>query len=467
MKHKEIKTYRIEEIVSDELVFVPNRGLARICSFRSKQAIQLKAGTCISDAVVDLTSFHNEEVIKISTAILKKLNIPSDISVKVNYNQGFNQLSLGPILGLYAIRTGSASNPYGEINRLIQEIQLAGQRNGALVYVFGPQNIDYSKLTLTGYYFKFKSKRWVKRKFPIPDVVYDRVLSRRLQRKPRVRRTRNFLIDTCNSNYFNKSYLDKWDVYKHLSPNSTIRRHMPETRLCVDMNDIYYMLNRYRQIYIKPVNGSHGKGICWVTKNRYGYYGHYINWQGDESAWCVGHPQELSKFVGRLIRRKRYIVQQGLNLSYANSKPADIRVLMQKNSEGDWKFTTFIGRVAADGSKVSNFEHGGSLTSVYYILKRNAGKHTSYRTLKTAIINYSIDVCNQLESSMQIKFGELGLDLAMDVYGYLWLIEVNSRPARDISTDVQRIPQSARLSSRRIIDYAGYLAGFTVRPGGE
>jgi len=431
------------------------------------QQVEIKAGMCKSKVRVNVSQDINDEHLAVSNSVLNTLNLPNQLSITIYYNSTSRCLCLGPIVGLYAIRQKNKIHPYGEINSLLQELQLAGIQKGSLVYVFSPQSITLGNPTLYGYYYDFTKKHWYGRKFPIPDVVYDRILSRTLQKKSEVKATRRFLLEVPSVHYFNQGYLDKWSVHKSLVTNPVIKNYLPETHLCKGMLDVIYMLAKYRQIYIKPASGSHGLGICWVTKANPGYFGHYINWHGEESAFKASNIRQLSAILSRFIGRRKYLVQQGLHLAYKNEKPADIRVLMQKNSEGLWKFTTFVARLAADGSRVSNFEHGGSLVSVYKLLKNSTNsKKTNYKAQKTTLINFSKSVCKQLEDSMQIDFAELGLDMAVDVNGRLWLIEVNSRPARDLTTEGQRVPQSARLSVRRIIDYAAWLSGFAFRSGG-
>lgn len=468
MKQSKLPIYQLQEIESEDLIFVPSNILVKQWGLKSAQAIDIKSGTCICTAQARLSDASNERIIKVSKRVLKQLSIPADQSVRVHFDKSLNQISIGPIIGLYAIKVqNSASKPFGEITGFLQELQLAGLNKGAVVYVFCPQKLEAGAKTLVGYSYRFKIRRWVKRRFPIPDVVYDRVLSRKMERKSDVKSTRKFLTQLPGLHYFNRGYLDKWEVYKHLVKDYSLRPLIPETRLCTDITDVVHMLDRYHQVYIKPANSSHGLGICWVSKGRGGYYGHFINWHGEERAWYVKNTSELAALISRITRRRKYIVQQGLKLAYKNKKPTDIRVLMQKNSEGLWRFTTFIARVAADGSRVSNFEHGGSLTSVYRLLKNSSkANKISYRMQRAFLITFAKNVCKQLENSMQVDFAELGLDMALDVQGRLWLIEVNSRPARDLS-DHQRLPQNARLSVRRVIDYAGWLSGFTAKPGGE
>ena len=48
-------------------------------------------------------------------------------------------------------------------------------------------------------------------------------------------------------------------------------------------------------------------------------------------------------------------------------------------------------------------------------------------------------------------YGELGIDLAIDVHDQPWIIEVNTKPSKQ--TDMTSAPQTVRPSAKAIIEY--------------
>jgi len=56
------------------------------------------------------------------------------------------------------------------------------------------------------------------------------------------------------------------------------------------------------------------------------------------------------------------------------------------------------------------------------------------------------------------RFGELGIDLAIDTSGRVWLLEVNSKPSKNDNTPLSG--QGIRPSVRIMLHYARHLAGF-------
>ncbi|WP_243840679.1 YheC/YheD family protein [Paenisporosarcina antarctica] len=55
-------------------------------------------------------------------------------------------------------------------------------------------------------------------------------------------------------------------MYKWLSTNSNLSKHLPITRLVNSLQDIIGFLGKYIEGIIKPINGSYGEDIFKVSK---------------------------------------------------------------------------------------------------------------------------------------------------------------------------------------------------------
>src|SRR5690348_932695 len=78
--------------------------------------------------------------------------------------------------------------PYGQLSFFSQLCQI-GAKWGLTVYVFSPQNVDPCSSQVQGY--AYEANRWVKRPFPLPDLIYDRSFFRhRLQYEAHLRAVR-------------------------------------------------------------------------------------------------------------------------------------------------------------------------------------------------------------------------------------------------------------------------------------
>lgn len=101
---------------------------------------------------------------------------------------------------------------------------------------------------------------------------------------------------------------------------------------------------------------------------------------------------------------------------------------------------------------------GGSLSTVKEAVSRtslsSSVKSSAYANLKQA----ALDIAKGIESSIPAHFGELGVDLAFDTNGRVWLLEVNSKPSKNDNTPLK--DSKIRPSVKAMLEYSTYLAGF-------
>jgi glutathione synthase/RimK-type ligase-like ATP-grasp enzyme len=162
-----------------------------------------------------------------------------------------------------------------------------------------------------------------------------------------------------------------------------------------------------------------------------------------------------------LIRGSRpYIVQQGLSLLTFKDSTFDIRVIYQKNGDGEWGIGKKFVRVAPHGSSISNLSRGGTAETYKKVLAAIFNQNGELIKSKNEELNNICQtVATTLETNSQQIYGELGLDIGIDNEGNLWLIEVNSKPRKTTETDFSM--SIVRNTFKRPLQYAIYLAGFS------
>ena len=67
-------------------------------------------------------------------------------------------------------------------------------------------------------------------------------------------------------------------------------------------------------------------------------------------------------------------------------------------------------------------------------------------------------IAKGIETHIPAHFGELGIDLAIDASGRVWLLEVNSKPSKNDNTPLN--DNKIRPSVRMVIQYSRFLSGF-------
>lgn len=359
-----------------------------------------------------------------------------------------NRLKLGPVIG---ILTSS-----GVQQKMV--LLRAGKHQGALVYVFHPTGINWKQRVITGHCLAQDGKTLQYRKFPFPDVVYERIPNRVEQRHYQ-HVLRRFYQDP-QVQIFNQGYYDKWNIYQRLVTFPQLRDHLPESRLALAVH-VRDLLNRYGEVFLKPIHGSLGLGIVHIIQRGNRLYAHY-NTPGGRSQRQSFH--SISQLLGQLIPQKSrlYMVQQGIRLIRYHGSAVDFRSHMHKNDKGAWVLAALSAKVAGRGSVTTHARTGGKFKSPSQVLKQVFGDEQKVQSILRELERVSQEVCQCIELEEKGPIGELGLDLGVDVHGRVWLFEVNSKPGRHVFA-VPWMRRQGWRSALYLVDFAKLLSGFVPR----
>ncbi|MGO4273237.1 YheC/YheD family protein, partial [Paenibacillus sp. TAF58] len=139
----------------------------------------------------------------------------------------------------------------------------------------------------------------------------------------------------------------KWVKTKVLLLNKKLRKFVPETRI-YNQSNLLAMLNKYKMVYVKPINGSFGQGVIRVEKS-----GRY-RFQSGKVARSFRTFLDLFTALNKAKLHRSYLVQQGIHLLTHQKKIFDTRIMVQKSPKKTWEATGYIGRVAHPRKIVTN-----------------------------------------------------------------------------------------------------------------
>jgi len=399
---------------------------------------------------------------KLSPDLAQFLHVKKDRRMQIRYDKNENLLQIGPFIGILVngLPNKSEYNPKSLQAELIYLSEI-GQNMPAEIFIFTPSCIDWPSKTTRGYVYKRITANngvWVESRYPLPDVVYDRIPSRAIEARENIKSARRRLMKIEGLKYFNPSFLNKWKVYKLLIANEDLSQYLPETKLLNRIN-LSHMLDDHKVVFIKPSNGSLGKGIVKARKDKNtGLINGLFGFQRIRRIKADSAEQFLKK-ISSITKNKSYIVQQGIDLIKYQNSTFDLRIIFQKNGQGKWMISKKFVRVAAPGSSITNLSSGGrterSRTVLNHIFKfdKNLIAEKNREMLKLCEM-----IADTLEPNNENIFGELGLDIGIDKNGRLWLIEVNSKPRKTTQSEMsQKIVYN---TFHRPLEYAVYLAGF-------
>lgn len=294
------------------------------------------------------------------------------------------------------------------------------------VLVFSPLSIDWLSKNINGLIYNSVSKKWELAVYPFPDIIYDRATF--LEKEKEIGRfARDRLKKECKISFVNnKSYFNKLETREVLSNNSSIIKYLPDTARYSHPCQIIDFLAKYNSVYIKDSGGKLGKNIFKLQKAPDEFY--ILSYQnfGNKYSDKLTLQEIHNKFEANKLLGMNILIQQGIDIAALDEHPFDVRILAQKNETQSWEVVDKSMRVAAPGSIVTNISSGGEVkrfNEVISLLFSNSA------AISSEVDMLVITVCEALEKEYG-KLGELGIDVAIDKSGKVWLLEVNGKPAK-------------------------------------
>lgn len=349
-----------------------------------------------------------------------------------------NRAALG-ILTTYPDGT-SCRRPRWPQWRPFVELMRMGRAVGVTVYVFSPDDVDWANRRIYGYYCppsKTHGRRWIVRAFPFPDAVYNRVPTRIAERHPAVRRTLRRFHAALSGRVYNPHYLNKAFVAKAIAKDAELNKYLPETALFTDGSKLQQFVHRHGRVYVKSIGGSLGNDIMQVSRGpsrklllRYN--------AGPQRTRIARHDgwRTLLEHVGRLMRGRKFVLQQGIRLARADNRPFDLRLLVQKNPAGHWEFTGGAARVAGIGQITTHVPRGGRRMAMSDALQKAFGAEAI--SLTERVEEVATKAASAVEAATGRQFVEMSLDVGVDVDGHPWIFELNAKPLHFDERDIQK-----------------------------
>lgn len=337
-----------------------------------------------------------------------------------------------------------------------RKLTMYGRKKGLRVFVFSPRNVDFAARTVKG--FEYRRGAWESGIFPLPTLIYDRCFVGPSYRhyKPFVERLQN----DPDITFLGHGLSGKWQVHQMLIQSPKLAPYLPPTDI-FSLDTLQKTLGRYGAAVIKPAAGTHGIGVARIREagNKYEITGR--NRENQPFRRLVKGQAGLTTFLRSFTTGRKFLVQPYLHLHTPEGVPFDVRVLVQKNGEGEWETTGKAVRVGDKRSITSNLHGGGKAVPLSPFLARHFTP-----SVKSRIEQHVTILANELPVFLEQTHGrlvELGIDLGIDTDGNVWVIEVNSRPGRTVFRMIDD-PQARLHSITQPVRYAHYL--MKARVGG-
>lgn len=261
----------------------------------------------------------------------------------------------------------------------------------------------------------FSNGRYALTVKPTPKVIHNRSMTSFKGWRERLKRlSKRSIVFNAQTRY------TKYKVHQLLVKRDSLKPHLPYTKR-FSKSSLEKMMKRFKELYIKPSNGSIGKGIIKVAEDQNG-------------CWTIQaskkvHKKQKKKVYGHLRKRvghQSYLIQEAIPLACHKGRPFDIRVSVQKSGEGKWQVTGMVGKVAGIGKHVTNVARGGSVKDCEKLF---VGCGLDVKQTKQTVKEFSLKVAKHLEKKLP-GLADIGLDIGIDLQGKPYFIEMNGRDLR-------------------------------------
>lgn len=440
------KSLKIRKITSGAKLWKIPGEIAEEYGLKDGSTVTLNCGSLSSQVRVTTDA---DESIGLSEDVLIELSIPEESRMGIKQDS-IENFRLGPVVGiltfLHVMKNGDFSGyvPYAlKMNDI------------GLLYVFGPRSIDSDSRTISGYTYSKAQNFWHERAFPFPDVVMDRIY-------PNLPKTHKELETVMGPNkIFNKhTLINKINFYKSLQTDSILKNYIPDTKRLSNLPSLEYMLDKYPEIFIKPVNGMKGKEIYLLSKTNGNIMCKYLGRNSCETQIFHGSEEFLDLLASKSKRKRQYILQAAISRMKYKSQPFDFRVMAVKNGSGHWATPAIFTKLAEPGGFITNISSRGQYLSLSTLMEDIESKLPyNQKHLVTLLSNLSTRTASILDKNFG-PLGKLGIDIAIDVFGKPWLIEANGNPGLMPKAALIEYPFWKSQMYDYPLAYCLYLSGF-------
>lgn len=329
---------------------------------------------------------------------------------------------LRPIVSVYL------GNKFIPVNRLrrhyrIRKMVEANKEAGTNLNFFTIPDVDFSQKKIKAIYFDYKKNVWDQKDFPFPDIVYVRGGGDG---------TENLLagFDRLGIKRINPIHaFNKGELYKNLVKDPNVRSFLPQTENVENLKQITNVIEKHGKVYVKARRGRKGTQVMRIEKQTKNGYLYSYSILGKLVHGKVTGQNELHSLMSHFFKDRDVIVQRAIDLfKVEGNHLVDFRAEVQRNKNLEIEIVGICARVGRKNAPITT--HSSAYRYDSY-LEKLFPHYTArqLKALKQEMNEFLIKVYEAVESRYG-KFGEIGIDFAVDRKGKIWLIECNAQSAK-------------------------------------
>ena len=431
------------------------RSLMKQLHLNGTHPVKLSLGSYMTQTPVKLIKQKGQQLY-LPASIRHSIKLPKAGTLLISSDSDSREVRIGPLIGILTTAL-HGSMPFGSRTSFFKEVIRVGD-NRAYFFVFTPRDVNWQEDTVNGYFLE-PTGLWTRKIVPLPDAIYNRLPSRKLEKSLTMQYFKERLLRK-NIPIFNWSFFDKGDVYQLLKGDE-VEKYVPESYMSPNAKLIKDMMEKHRFVYLKPNSGSLGNGIYRLTYHSgRGYFARFRH--NGKNILLRFHKFEglMSLLRTQLGGMRNYVVQQGIRLIDLDNLPIDFRFHLNKNGKNQWIVSGIGAKKAGRGSVTTHVKNGGVILTPEEVLEKIYG--TRAETILSNLKAAATKLAEGIERNYAYRLGELGLDIGLDTNESIWMFEANAKPGRSIFKH-PLLKEQGTEALQTMLEYCLFLSSFRRR----
>lgn len=349
------------------------------------------------------------------------------------------------------------------LNRVALVDSYLRERGHQLLF-YSPKQIRYDTETLLGY--RFEAGEFVPASAPVPVVngnwTYQtrRLLEKGMGYQAFVNWTEEAQIGVYVPLAFSELVGNKTETYALVrSYHESLHPHSEPYRNSVQQ--LQHFVETAPLTFIKPRSGNKGDRIVTLRREKKGFSVSFYE-SGKHEQESASDLESANEIVGKILEgKRRYLIQQGIEILPYGDSVFDIRVVMLYDGD-DWNWL-HEARLSAPNKDLSNVSQGGRSVETEALLFDVLGGDTARSTLDD-LKSEAFGLAAFLEKLHPGDLMEIAFDFVVDTESRLHLLEINTKPGL-VSIGFEKSiyekkPEDEALFERWVLPHARSLAKF-------
>lgn len=287
---------------------------------------------------------------------------------------------------------------------------LAAAHYGADLFQF--YTSDVGEDSIIG--MQLEGDRWIKKRFPYPDVIYDRTRRKGIRKFDAAYRK---LEGIPISHTLRGFAMNKSKVYNLIRENKELKPYLIPFLTLKDVDRALAFVEKHQRIIFKPNGGTLGNKTMTLEQ------------KGDvfelfDQQYLHRFSREQIPGILEMLVTKKYFAQKLIESVTPQGYPFHVRAHLSKNGENRWIVSYHsIGLSLTPHVRITNTALTYRATSTWEDFLMNQFGEKENGPTATRIDTFALQTAEYLEQAIGGGFHEVGLDMGIDPDGGIWIFE--------------------------------------------